>query len=257
MCSSDLLARRLLSLFLAAQLLCMQLPLAFAFSPESEPPAAELSEGEEPVPAGQAEGEEQSAPTAAEPADELENAPEAAAGQQDETLTLYAYKIGYGLPFSSLDGGRKVGLNDYDDYFAVETTATVMDGYGRRDYARQDTLPLAEEGGEYRTFCVFPASEALGRVPDKKFVGWYLYPAGADKSDPISWVYADGMREIDTLPYTSADLGYADYGALGDRWNGSGANYAGDGYLGSEDGPINLDNWRGRQRRGAHLLRGY
>jgi hypothetical protein len=236
------LARRLLSLFLAAQLLCMQLPLAFAFSPESEPPAAELSEGEEPVPAGQAEGEEQSPPAAAEPADEPENASAAAAEQQDETLTLYAYKIGYGLPFSSLDGGRKVGLNDYDDYFAVETAATVMDGYGQRDYARQDTLPLAEEGGEYRTFCVFPAPEALGRVPDKKFVGWYLYPAGADKSDPISWVYADGMREIDTLPYTSADLGYADYGGLGDRWNGPGANYAGDGYLGNEDGPINLDN---------------
>ena len=44
--------------------------------------------------------------------------------------------------------------------------------------------------------CVFPSEEALGRVPDQQFVGWYVYPSGAkegeaDTADAKSWYYGD------------------------------------------------------------------
>lgn len=234
---SKRLARRLLSMLLALQLLFSQLPVAFASSmPEGEGSTGMTEQEADNLPAAQPDGEEEqntTPPSETTPTEDVPSEEDALLGdevdQQAYVPLMYSYMLGYGVDISAQSD---TWLNEYSGYFAVETATGA--GYGARDYTGASDLPFgAENGSDYYTFCVFPNQAVLGRVPDKQFEGWYICPPDMDKDNPRSWSYASALdpeTPLDAIPYGAGDLGYTDWGHLGDTWNGKQANYSAYGY---------------------------
>lgn len=188
------------------------------------------------------------------------------------------YRLGYGVQLSddgsSSDVAAVAGLGgrfnvESSEVATGEGTSSI---YGYRDYGNRlyvpnpaNPNPTDRNDAQYDkvSLCVFPLEEALGRVPDQQFVGWYVYPSGAKKDQNSKgardWYYGDiagigewseeSMKEVALSPYTSTDGPYYDqpyndgyrgdtFGDLGDMWDG-GKDY-GYGYevLRDEDGKV-------------------
>ena len=135
------------------------------------------------------------------------------------------YRLGYGVKISS---EKSKELTDLENRFAVESSVEggydaagqPLPGYGYRDYGNALAGPAEGEDYDRYSLCVFPSEEALGRVPDQQFVGWYVYPSGAkegeaDTADAKSWYYGDidgvgvwstaDMSPVALYPYGSGD----------------------------------------------------
>lgn len=200
------------------------------------------------------------------------------------TLTQWmSYRLGYGVPTVQRDADITLGedfkhaLPALREHFAVETSEgkdSYAPVYGYRDYS--SALSVNVDGGFNNgySFCVFPTAEALGRVPDQQFAGWYVYPTGVkanqSESQAAQWVFGDlvtegsryteaDMRLVTRYPYGTNDLGHEQlyvnwsdnrtlwhnytFGELGDTWDG-GCDY-GYGYVYRRDENGNLIYWAG------------
>lgn len=198
------------------------------------------------------------------------------------------YRLGYGVPLvEDGDSGRTGKLAIMGQHFRVESTETSIRKYGYRDYSStgdpismQNPVPdpgleemaaveypdwfpapsrdKLEEQYNCLSLCVFPTAEALGRVPDQQFEGWYVYPSGAKANQKPAadyawkWIYGDlanssvsgEMRPIKTYPYESGDPGYDTWSSIGDTWDG-GIDYGyGYVYMRNDDGTlVMVDEW--------------
>ena len=182
------------------------------------------------------------------------------------------YRLGYGVKISS---EKSKELTDLENRFAVESSVEggydaagqPLPGYGYRDYGNALAGPAEGEDYDRYSLCVFPSEEALGRVPDQQFVGWYVYPSGAkegeaDTADAKSWYYGDidgvgvwstaDMSPVALYPYGSGDPYYdavyknindsyrsgKTFGELGSYWDG-GRDYGyGYEYIRDENGDV-------------------
>lgn len=183
------------------------------------------------------------------------------------------YRLGYGVRIGDVSSKA---LTDMGNRFAVESIEGGTDSegqplpdYGYRDYGAGLAGPSAD-GSSYNRYslCVFPTAEALGRVPDQQFVGWYVYPSTAKQGQSGSaakdWYYGDidnvgawstaDMKPVELYLYEDGDPYYdakyenssdsyrngGTFGQLGDTWDGGHDYGYGYRYLRDENGNVEL-----------------
>lgn len=151
------------------------------------------------------------------------------AGPPPGDWRLRNYVIGFGLKVSTDPFGKYVRLRDYDERFQVEFESPTAErsDYGAREYSGgiydgpltgQDLTLYYEEAAKGFMYAIFPSEEMLGRVPDRTFAGWYIYPkgekAGATKTAAKGWTYGDTnpdrMQPVDLREYEDGCLDYDD-----------------------------------------------
>ena len=157
----------------------------------------------------------------------------------------YSYSIGYGVPIAGDTGSGYIRLKDYGTtvhessgnrqsyQFQVELPESVNNDeycnrYGANVYVEgiydvswteKYELIAQDDDSRQSTYAVFPSADMLGRIPDKTFDGWYIYPQGAkpgtygthETEDVKKWVFGDAAVDMGTVelsPYTSEDPGY-------------------------------------------------
>ncbi len=228
--------RRLISLTLCAQMLCAPVTHAFAAEPdgtetgetrEEEVLATPVPTETQPTPAVETEPlatpepspADESTPPEPEPTPEAPEDPEPTPPViHQKALLEFAAKSIEGPPYGDLQigygnraksenysGVRKGVLIDYNKYFAVERQEVMDSTYGGAS-GGQFYYCYWDDRTSYAYFCFLPdelfldGSPALGRVPDKKFDGWYLYNGDVALKN-WEWTYVEGGEPFKTVEY--------------------------------------------------------
>lgn len=210
---------------------------------------------------------------------------------EGETLNLTKwsfYTLGYGVALKDWrQSESKHLLADYNGLFAVERDESgkspAENGYGRIKYNNETQTVYYEKNDvdeevdfNVYSFCVFPKTETLGRVPDLEFDSWYVYNSEAaselDQKNPQAWKYDESSTsKVELTDYTVDDPGYNPdpndpdlfgYSKYGDQWDG-GRDY-GDGYGHFSGGELENDTpvsfvakWKASSKSQAREIKVY